>query len=425
MTAHAPTLAPLARPLHVQRGALLPFLSLLPVGVAALQDVVDGALRDNPMLERASGWSCGTCGRWNTGGQCTVCSSTTWGAAEAAATLDWREELLLEARLELPAALHTPLALVVAAIDDHGLLTDIPAQVSAGVLAEILRALRSVGPPGIAASSPLECVKVQADLLVAQGRAPRSVSTIASDWLPALAAGQLDEIVAGTGLTEAEIRAALSLLTSLVRPFVAIDESGPPVPAVDVVFTRPTGCSDVGVHVLDAASLGLQLTTDFDGLDRTAREWLAPHRREAERLMASVNARHYMLARVAAVLAVRQRDFILDSDRVHAPLLRSEVAEELGVHPATVGRVAKDKCARLPDGRIRPLEGFFGRTTSTAERVFGALRELGAATDAQVAQRLAAEGFPLARRTVAKYRAMLRSATDAKIPSPKSPRINA
>lgn len=413
------SLQPVMQPLHVQRGAMLPFLSLLPIGVTALQDVVEGALRDNPMLERDSGWACGTCGRWNTGGRCLICSTTSSGIArEAVAIVDWRETLLLEARLELPSALHAPLALVIGALNDRGLLEVVPDQLSASVFAEVIRALRAVGPPGIAACSALDCVRVQADLLVAQGRAPASLSIIAADWLPALAAGRIEEIAEGTGLTDTQIQDAFSLLTSLVRPFVAVDQAGPPARTVDVVFARPPDeSSEVIVHVLDAQSLGLRLTTDFEDLDRAAREWLAPHRRDAERLLASVNARHYMLARVAAVLASRQRRFILESDRAQMPLLRSEVAAELDVHPATVGRVVKDKCARLPDGRVRPLADFFGRTKSTAERVLAAFCELGPTTDAEVAQHLAEQGFPIARRTVSKYRAMIRPASDAKVPS--------
>jgi RNA polymerase sigma-54 factor len=141
---------------------------------------------------------------------------------------------------------------------------------------------------------------------------------------------------------------------------------------------------------------------------------VAPHREAAQRLIAAVAARGHMLKRVADELAIRQRDFIVDGTHGHAPLRRTEVAAALGVHPSTVGRVVTGKVARCPDGRQVPLTGFFGSTTSTRVLVARALEKYPGANDREVAELLTGAGDPIARRTVAKYRALV-----TKSPSPK------
>ena len=159
--------------------------------------------------------------------------------------------------------------------------------------------------------------------------------------------------------------------------------------------------------MVDADELGIRVADDFGHLDGDARAWLAPHREAAARLVAAVDARSRMLTLVAQVLAVRQRTWLLEG-RDHRSLRRAEVASELGVHPSTVGRAVSAKVARCPDGRVLSLERCFGSGPSTLERVASAIAAAPTATDAAVAAELGRLGTPLARRTVAKYRALLR-----------------
>ncbi|MCA9764739.1 MAG: RNA polymerase sigma-54 factor, partial [Gemmatimonadetes bacterium] len=96
------------------------------------------------------------------------------------------------------------------------------------------------------------------------------------------------------------------------------------------------------------------------------------------------------------------------------------VAEQLGVHVATVSRAVADKHLLTPHG-VLPLRGFFtgGLSTESGEEVSAnavkaVLRELvdnedksKPLSDEALAKALKDKGFEIARRTVAKYRGQL------------------
>ncbi|WP_325118386.1 hypothetical protein [Nocardioides sp.] len=380
---------------------LLSYLALLPAGTLELEATVARAVAENPFLERRAWRTCRTCGLATVAERCPACATPAW-ESEPVAPADWRADLLADVLPDLPRPHHGPTRLVVAALDDHGLLP-LPPDLPADVLAEVVTALRAAGPPGIAASSPTDCVRVQAHALVADGEATETLAHLVDDWLPAVAEGRYADVADALGVPEPEVLAAVDLLRARTRPFVALTSPAPRSAPTDVVFVRRHGA--LVAHVADAAGLGLARAADDLPPGPEARAWAAPHRDAADRLLAAVTARHRMLQRVADVLADRQRDFVLHGAEAHRPVRRREVASALDVHPSTVGRAVAGKVARCPDGRVVPLAAFFGAVTSTRSRVEQALRDHPGASDAEVSAALARTGKPLARRTVAKYRA--------------------
>ena len=384
------------------------YLALLPSGTADLEHVISRALAENPVLERRPGSPCRGCGQYCCAELCPVCrrpASTT----DVAPRRDWRAELITDAGLELPTRLQPALVAVVASLDDHGLLPE-PPDLASDDLASALTALRTVGPPGIAAADPVDCVRVQVAALCADGLAPSLLLEITEHWLAEIADHRHAEVAVALGVTEDAVAEAIAVLTRRVRPFVVLDSDEPTAAAVDVVFSTDDH-QQLRSHVPDAQSLGLRLTGDLVGVDRESRAWLAPYHRSAGQLIAAVDARAGMLRRVADLLAEHQRAFILHSSGAHLPLLRSTVARALGVHPSTVGRAVAGKIARCPDGRRIPLPAFFGATISRQMIIAEALASHPGASDSAVAAYLTDQGMPLARRTVAKYRVMLAPAS--------------
>lgn len=400
------------------RASLLPFLALLPVGAEELDRRVAEAVATNPVLEREPGGFCPHCGQYAVGGRCPGCLTTRL-PAEPVAARDWREALLADARLEAAPSQLQALAVLVASLDDHGLLTSAPPLADAdrdGALA----VLRRVGPPGIAASSPVDCVRVQVQALVAAGVLPPLTEVLVSDHLDRVAGGRLDEVAEALDVGEREVHTLLEGLRAHTTPYVVLDGDDRPAPPTDVVFRRdPGAAAGVRADVLDPSGYGVRLVDDLGDGSRDAAEWLRPHVREARQLLDAIAARSTMLRRVCELLATEQTAWILHrSDHRH--LRRSQVAQQLGVHPSTVGRAIDGKSARLPDGAVVPLGSFFGGAASHLQQVADALARHPEATDAELSRDLAAAGTPLARRTVAKYRAQLRAAGPY-VPKPASP----
>ncbi|GAA1057435.1 hypothetical protein GCM10017608_16150 [Agromyces luteolus] len=384
---------------------ILSFLALLPASAVELDAAIDRAVADNPLLERVPWRSCPTCGLATVADRCAACATAHWDF-EPEATVDWRGDLLRDAAAELPATLRPVLELVVAALDDHGLMP-VPPDAPADAVALVVAGLRAIGPPGIAARSRVDCVRVQAAALVADGEVPPIVQELADRWLAEVADERYADVAAATGTTEAAVRGAVEVLRARTRPYVALAGGGARSSPTDVVFTQPEGGGPLVAHVADAAAVGLVVVPDLLVQTLEARAWVAPHREAAQRLFAAVAARGHMLQRVADELAVRQRGFILDGPQGHAHLRRQEVAAALEVHPSTVGRVVTGKVTRCPDGRQVPMAAYFGAVTSTRVRVAMALEQNPGASDRELAELLTRVGDPIARRTVAKYRALV------------------
>jgi RNA polymerase sigma-54 factor len=126
----------------------------------------------------------------------------------------------------------------------------------------------------------------------------------------------------------------------------------------------------------------------------------------ASRFIDGLSRRTSTLLRVAQVVVARQSGRVVEGPRAHLPLLRRDVAAELGIHESTVSRSVAGKHLLLPCGDTVAFGALFG----TARGVQQCLHDLVAAetvalSDAELASALAALGHRIARRTVAKYRA--------------------
>lgn len=113
------------------------------------------------------------------------------------------------------------------------------------------------------------------------------------------------------------------------------------------------------------------------------------------------------MVRLMQILVRIQREFILHGDAHLLPLTRAQLALDLELHESTVSRAVSGKAVQLPNNRIIPLDKFFDRSL----QVRTALREIIAQeihplSDTELAEVLMNQGYPVARRTVAKYRSM-------------------
>ncbi len=391
-----------------QRSVHLPALALLSAPQTELEEQVCRALRDNPMLTRAPGGPCAGCGRHCPSGRtrCHECLADPL-PSHSAALMNWRDDLLTEARLDLPAAKHRRLAQLVAALDEHGWLPPDAWPGREPGDEAVLAALRRVGPPGIAAASGAECVLLQVDALVATGRLPAIASVLLTEHADRLAAGDHEAIAQALRIEHNEMIEIVSAVRARVSPFPAVGEPGPRV-VPDVIYRRGEH-PDAPLVVEVAGPEWFGITMDrqtWAAADGPGRGWLRGYREEARTLLGALRVRAGLLTRLAVHLAQAQESFLRHGSG-HRPLTRTATAAVLGCHPATVTRLVTGKCARCPDGRIVALADCYGRRTSALTAVAQARAEHPDASDAALSAVLAERGVEMARRTVAKYRHLL------------------
>jgi RNA polymerase sigma-54 factor len=140
--------------------------------------------------------------------------------------------------------------------------------------------------------------------------------------------------------------------------------------------------------------------------DNQTDEW-SEHLEKANLFVKCIQQRNNTMQRMMALLASQQCTFILEGARHLIPMTRAQIAEEIGVHESTISRAVANKSVAMPDGRIIPLAKFFDRSLSVRDRIKEIVEnETKALTDDEIASLLHEEGIKIARRTVAKYRAV-------------------
>jgi RNA polymerase sigma-54 factor len=140
----------------------------------------------------------------------------------------------------------------------------------------------------------------------------------------------------------------------------------------------------------------------------------------AKWLVEAIEQRRGTLTKVTKSIIDHQKGFLERGPEAIEPLKMQNIADDVGVHVTTISRAVDDKWVQTPRG-IFPLKRFFGggTVTSTGEEVAWEtikrkLTEIveqedrsNPYSDDDLVDKLQELGYPLARRTVSKYRKML------------------
>lgn len=117
--------------------------------------------------------------------------------------------------------------------------------------------------------------------------------------------------------------------------------------------------------------------------------------------------RNHTMQRLMQRLVVIQKNYLTKGEKYLEPITRATLAGELGVHESTISRAVSGKSVQLPNKRIVPMSSLFDRSLSARtilrEIISSEVKPL---SDTEIQIKLDERGIQVARRTVAKYRAM-------------------
>ncbi|MCC6951994.1 MAG: RNA polymerase factor sigma-54 [Phycisphaerales bacterium] len=339
--------------------------------------------------------------------------------------------------------------LVIAALHDDGYLrtpleelAKPPGEGQAIDPARMEEALRAVQlllePAGVAARTPAECLLLQLDALDDQGdsgwptEAFVRARTVVEHHLEDLTQNRLPKVADKTGLSIDEIKDTLALLRRLslspARRLVE-EQARPIIPDAIVEYDESEDryiayLNDSRLPVLRINQEYAKLAKDRSA-DRRDRDFIKTNLANAQWLLDAIGQRRHTLLRVVRAVVDAQRDYFDFGPQALRPLPMTGVAEQLGIHVATVSRAVADKHLATPRG-IVALRKFFSGGVSTRgsaeaepdelawDAIKEALREVIDAeektrplSDEALVTALKARGIDIARRTVAKYRDQL------------------
>ena len=301
----------------------------------------------------------------------------------------------------------------------------------------ILKRLQQLDPPGIAARSLQEC------LLLQIGRRKDSVmkylmQRVVEEFFDEFTKKHWSRIGQELELSEEQTDALMSELRRLnPKPGAAMGETmGRPMQQIIpdfIVDTQDDGSVTFTLNNGDVPQL--EVSQDFadliktyqnnkDGMTRQEKEALLYMRQKVDAARVFIEAvksrRRTLTVTMRAIITLQHRFFEEGDEALLRPMGLKDVAQRTGLDVSTISRVCNSKYAQTRWG-IFPLKFFFsdGITTDGGEEL--STREIKAVlrdlidgedkkkplSDDALRDMLEAKGYPVARRTVAKYRQQL------------------
>ena len=317
---------------------------------------------------------------------------------------------------------------IVDAINDDGYLTESLDEIaetlkpevhaSSEEIESVLAGVQALDPPGVAARSIGECIELQLRQLDPATPGMTTAVEIARHHLEQLAGRDLATLKRELRTSEEDLAEALALVRAChPRPGATVSTSAPQYVVPDV-FVRRTE-HGWAVEINSATLPRVRLNHSYANLlGRSASHAsLRAQLQEARWLLKSLEIRHETLIKVARSIVERQVSFLEHGEEHMRPMILKDIAEAVGMHESTISRVTSGKYMHTPRGVFElryffssQIEGADGSgTSSTAIRakIRKLVKEedpLAPLSDGRIAELLSAEGIPVARRTVAKYR---------------------
>ncbi len=343
-----------------------------------------------------------------------------------------REHLVWQLRLQpIPEEFFMVGELLIRNLDENGFFQEDPKLVVPEnrhqIMWELVTIIQRFEPVGCCTADYRESLEVQAGLIE---EVPTSIYMIIREHLKDLDRGKYREIAKKLSISEDEVQHCLEILRKLT-PFPGREYSNaePTYVIPDVAVTREGGEFKISINEEEIPVLGLnsffdQVLTNVKMQGSVgsslsnAKGFVTSKIRDARWFINSIQQRHETLKKVTLAIVEYQREFFLNGPKSMVPLTLKNVAEDIGVHEATVSRLTRRKYMQTDFG-IFELKYFFtnavagtrkGGGTYGKEAVKAIMKEILEAeakfhlSDQKISDLLEKRGIKIARRTVAKYR---------------------
>jgi len=289
-----------------------------------------------------------------------------------------------------------------------------------------LRRVQSLDPPGVGARSVAECLLLQLPSI--EDPEEREVArAIVTDHLDRLAQHDVNGLARLLKRTPVQIEAACERIRHLSpRPGWNVEPTATQFITPDVIVRKVRGrwTATLNRAVVPRVKLNQTYASMFQEHRDSQHGELAQHLQEARWTVKNVQQRFSTILMVAEAILRRQQHFLEFGPMAMKPLGLREIATELGLHESTVSRVTNNKYMATPVG-VFELKYFFSREMATASgaacsatAIRGVIKGMIDAespadplSDAQIARLLVRQGLKVARRTVTKYRQLLKVAS--------------
>jgi len=323
-------------------------------------------------------------------------------------------------------------------VDPQTLSEQAPASVDVKLLDEALSLIQqNLEPIGVGARELRECLLIQIDSKLRRGNEDpddpideeelKLERLMVSDFLKDIEANRLPKIAKDADRDIEEIKGAIARLRRYQpHPGRLVVDDSPRTIIPDAIIDFDEDQDRYVARLRNDRLPALRISGTAEkmskdkALDRKTRDFVKNNINTAQWLIEAIAQRHSTLMRVINVVIDAQREFFDYGPQHLRPLPMTTVADQLGIHVATVSRAVSEKYIQSPRG-IFTLRMFFSGGTETEDgesmswgAVQAKLNEIIEAEDKsnplnddELVDKLKEKGIEIARRTVAKYRKQL------------------
>ena len=307
---------------------------------------------------------------------------------------------------------------------NHGLMIT-EAEVEA-----VLSKIQRLDPVGIAARDLRECLVVQLDMLPAATPGRTNALRMLREAYKAFTMKHFDQITRKLGIDDTELKEAFDLIRSLdPKPGEGDVVAQTNYITPDYTVTRDDEGFRISLNGRNAPELRVNrhyrnMWNDLSAKGRSGnpevtqtKDFLKTRMESARWFINSIQQRRNTMLRVMEAIVSIQEEFFTNGMGSLRPMILKDIAEIIGMDISTVSRVVNGKYVQTEFG-VYELKFFFSEgitnddgeevsnkeVKALLERMIAAEDKATPLSDQKLAEMLAEEGFPIARRTVTKYR---------------------
>jgi len=423
-----------------------------------LREQIESELASNPALELIEERRCPTCHRLlPPQGACPTCSSPKSDAVEepivfvspredfnfssGTSTEDMPEDnysstvedlptfVLRQIASELDPSERAIAAYFLTHLDDDGLISIELLEIARyfhvplAKVEAIQKKIQHAEPYGVGSRSPQEALLVQLDMLGEAHDIPALARPMIEKEMNLLSRHQYAELARAVKVSLRTVHQTVAFISENLNPYPARSHWGdvrqstetPPQvyhrPDILISYLNDDPAKPLVIEIIMPLNGTLRVNPMFRSAIHEANQdkkddWKNDLER-ASLFVKCLQQRNHTITRLMQRVASLQRTFICRGEKYLKPVTRAQLSVELGVHESTISRAVANKAVQLPNGRIVPLAMFFDRSLNVRKVLKEIIEKEGRSlSDTEIAGLLSEQGYQVARRTVAKYRAM-------------------
>ncbi len=287
----------------------------------------------------------------------------------------------------------------------------------------MLKKIQRCDPLGISARNVQDALLIQIEFLSATLQIPEFTKQAISEEFELLTKRQFSELAKKMGTTSQKVKLISQFISDNLNPFPARahwgnvrqpNDSKPEVyhqPDILIYYLNNKPGNPLVIEIITPSRGTLRINSLFKKAIKDQngekREAWKKDLDKASLLIKCLQQRNNTMRQLMENLVEIQKSYIIHGDTYMKPLTRAHIADQMEVHKSTISRAVSNKTVQLPNKKIIPMSTFFDRSLAIRAIMRQIIdNENHALNDTEIRESLVTQGINVARRTVAKYRAM-------------------